>query len=596
LTLDITAGQHVIRIGQEGYGTVERDVDVSPGELLRLSVSLTDIAAPSIALNGLPASVESGQSLVIQAKAADNEAVAAMSLLIDGKPVAEVRGPNLEYRWDTGLSATGPHTLVVQAFDLAGNMGEASGAVRVSAAPTVQPSPIVAPTASTSPTASPSVKVNETELTLSAYPYEPFLRERIDARNNFRVLWLDRPAYEATNPQPAPRVFRAVVLENRYLKLVFLPELGGRLYQCIFKPTGQNLFYQNAVLKPSYWGPLSRDANWWLAAGGMEWALPVQEHGYEWGVVWKYRTERRPDSATIALSSTGGTERLRAEIRVTLAADRASFVVEPRLTNPASQPVAVQFWINAALTLGSRSASPNTEFVYPTDQMIVHSTGDSALPGERQALPWPVYDGRDLSLYGNWRNWLGVFVPDVQRNYVGAYNHDTELGVVRLFPPEVARGVKLFAFGAGFPSRAEFADDGTEYFELWGGLNRTFWPEDDVLIGAGQSLGWSEVWMPFAAVGGLDAASTDVVFHSAVRDGLAVIGLATSREMRGTMVVSWNDQSIQRREVHISPEEPLVEQITLPEGSAFPGRLAVQWTDSNGKIILDQVREISGGR
>jgi hypothetical protein len=83
---------------------------------------------------------------------------------------------------------------------------------------------------------------------------------------------LDRGRYDAGKIED--RDFTLIVLENDYLRLSLLPELGGRIYQAVFKPTGHNIFYQNPVLKPSPWGP--PEMGWWLAAGGMEWGLPVE--------------------------------------------------------------------------------------------------------------------------------------------------------------------------------------------------------------------------------------------------------------------------------------------------------------------------------
>jgi hypothetical protein len=478
-------------------------------------------------------------------------------------------------------------TAVVEATDTPGNMGQSTPTVPVvqeaSATPTPQPAPTLQPTATTAP----GVRVYQATITLSAYPYEPYLRERVDSRYNWRVVWLDRAAYEAANPQPQPRSFQAIVLENAYLKLTFLPELGGRLYQCLFKPTGQNLFYQNAVLKPSYWGPLSREENWWLAAGGMEWALPVHEHGYEWGVPWTYQIESKSTETSIVLRDSVADDRLRTEIRVTLPANRAYFVVQPHLTNPTAQPAALQFWLNALLTLGSHSASPDTEFVYPTGRMIVHSTGDSALPGERQIISWPVADGRDLSRYGNWRNWLGVFVPEVQQDYTGAYNHETGLGIARIFPHQVAQGLKLFGFGAGFAARAEYTDDGSEYFEMWGGPCRTFWPEDEVTIAAGGSLTWSEVWLPFFSIGGLDIANRDVAASVGLEGGQVHVGLAASSARSGLLQIEWDGQTFYQGSVLLDPQKPVMLAPALPSGAAPAGRLTLRLTDAGGKTLLE---------
>ena len=155
------------------------------------------------------------------------------------------------------------------------------------------------------------------------------------------------------------RPFRAILLENRYLRLTILPELGGRLYECVFKPTGQSLFYRNRVLKPTPWGPLTRDRNWWLAAGGMEWAFPVHEHGYESGVPWSYSVQESDGETTVTVSDTTE-ERPRVRVEIGLAPDTAYFTIRPHIENPTSSPISYQYWTNAMLTLGGSSMSPHT--------------------------------------------------------------------------------------------------------------------------------------------------------------------------------------------------------------------------------------------
>lgn len=587
LTLQLPAGSYPLRVQLNGYAPLQRTVEVLPGQQTVISDTLRDVAIPVIAWSGLPTSVQAGQTITITATATDNQSVAQMRLWIDRQLVAESAGAALEYAWNTQAQATGTHVLVLQAEDDGGNTGQESRSVTLAAAATTQ-------TATTlpAPAKAAGVSARETRLTLSAYPFQAYLNERRDPRYNFSVLWLDRQNYQAANPRPEPRSFKAVVLENQYLILTFLPELGGRLLQCTFKPTGQDLFYHNAVLKPSYWGPLKREENWWLAAGGMEWALPVNEHGYESGIPWDYHVEQAQQGVSIVLRDSSAEDRLRAEVRVTLPEDRACFIVAPRLQNPTSQTVSCQFWINAALTLGSASASPGTEFVIPTQSMIVHSTGDPTLPGEHQSMSWPLYNGRDLSRYGNWRNWLGVFVPEIQQGYAGAYNHDTELGVVRTFPRDVARGLKLFAFGTDFPARNEYADDGSEYLELWGGPCRTFWPEDDVSIAAGQSVEWSEVWLPFAGIGGLDSGNANAAVHVAVQLGQVDVGIAVSSAQQGQVRLLWNGQALYEQPATLVPTAPLIVHTPLPDGATLPGELGVEVRDQSDKALLKYTETI----
>ena len=224
--------------------------------------------------------------------------------------------------------------------------------------PTFTPSPTATPTAAAA--AAPAqtetgetTKIYETTVTLPTYPLWDYLVEQVDSRYNMPVFYFNRLEYEAAAPTPTPVDYSGVVLENDYLKLTFLPELGGRLYSAVAKSTGQEIFYHNPVVKPSRYGVLQPwEVNWWLAAGGMEWAYPVQEHGYRWGVAWEYQTSQSPTGATIILSDTAP-DRVGVDVEVFLPADSAAFTVTPRLTNDTDQTAPVQFWLNAALTLGS---------------------------------------------------------------------------------------------------------------------------------------------------------------------------------------------------------------------------------------------------
>ncbi len=588
LTLRLAAGPYTVRVEHAGYATLEQGVTLQAGAETSLAQPLRDSAPPSLTLDSLPGTVLAGQSVHIRAQATDNDAVAAMYLSIDGEVTTEESAAELNYVWDTGNVMPGVHQIVIGTRDASGNAVQATQSLSVSAEATPVPSVTAQPEAAMGA----DLVSYETTVTLPAYPYQPYLGQRIDPRYNFEVVQLDRGAYDASNPQPQPRSFKAVVLENRYLRLTFLPELGGRLYACTFKPSGQNIFYANPVLKPSYWGPLPRDQNWWLAVGGLEWALPVHEHGYEWGVPWSYHVQRQPDQLSIVLQDSTAADRLQAQISVTLPTECASFAIEPRLSNPTSEPLACQFWLNAMLTLGSATVSPDTEFILPTERMIVHSTGDERLPGEHQTMAWPVYEGRDLSWYGNWRIWLGVFVPDLREGYAGAYNHETQLGVVRIFPPHVVPGLKLFAFGLDFAAHTEYTDGGSQYFELWAGPCKTFWPEDDIVVNPGQTLQWREFWLPFHGTGGLDQASEQVAVYAAVQDQVHV-AVAVGTAQRLQIDLQLNGEAFHQARADVVPDAPLLIDVPLPGNVGPPLELTVVIRNAEGEVILSYSKVIA---
>jgi hypothetical protein len=200
-------------------------------------------------------------------------------------------------------------------------------------------------------------------------------------------------------------------------------------------------------------------------------------------------------------------------------------------------------------------------------------------------MAWPAHGGRDLSRYGNWRSWLGVFVPDVQQSYAGAYNHDTQLGVVRVFPPDVATGLKLFAFGLDFAARTEYTDGGSEYFELWAGPGKTFWPEDDIVLNPGQTLQWRELWLPFRGTGGLDQANEQVAVHLAWHDQVHV-AIAASTAQRLQVELQLNAEAFHHTSGAVAPEAPLLIDVPLPAGVSQPLEITALIRDAQGQVIL----------
>lgn len=468
------------------------------------------------------------------------------------------------------------------------------------ASATLLPSPVkpsATPTAKILPTNTPTLVlpkgVSESVVTFKAYPFDKAIHASQDPVNHFTFNAFDRSAYEAAlaiNP-PVSKTFRSIIMENEFLRLTFLPELGGRLFQITYKPTKQNLFYNNQVLKPTNWGPSNQGG--WLAVGGMEWALPVNEHGYEWGIRWDYSFPRNSTCTTILFTDTQSNDRVRAEIQVTLPSNAAYIIVHPKIYNPTKVQMPIQFWINAQISLGeSRNVSPNTEFILPANPMFVHSTGNQFIPSKliptnnarstAEPVDWPIISERDMSWYSNWEDYLGLFVTTSPKDsFVGAYNHDTNLGLVRVFPPKEAPGVKLFAFGPNFCCRAQISDDGSDYFELWGGLPRTFFPQDDVTLDPGKTREWDEYWIPFSRTGGLSFASSEIVLFVKNDNGKARIGAYSPNIIKGTLVLVQGNEEI-KLPVTLGPTTPF-----STTRSVSQGKINLKFLDSQGRVVAN---------
>lgn len=612
-------------------------VPATPAVAPAPTAPLDDHTQPSLSITVDPPEVAWDSQAIVTVRASDPAGIKALAVMLDDQVLATGDGEELQLDFIPGavdgLVGGGAYELVARATDLAGNTAEASAPVRIgpepvaalpvgapTAAPTaVVPTPLAsqpAAAATKPPASSPAVSGTEvitptergtttyrvTEIKLPTYPYAAYLAPATDPeRADYPLFTLDHAAYDASNPQPQPKAYRLLVLENRYLRLGILPDLGGRIYECIFKPTGSNEFYANTVVKPTTWGPGSppfpEGAAWWTAAGGLEWGFPVEEHGYEFGTVWGFDHASLDDgSIMITLFTKTGPESPYAVVDIILPPDTAYFVVQPRVVNPLGASFKFKFWENAMLAPGkANSVSPDLRLLFPAARVTVHSTGDPSLPQAGQTASWPVINGRDYSRLGNWSDYLGVFATPVTSAsgtgaFAAVYDPGIDEGMVRVFPPGVAKGVKLFAPRAGGTRGADgldpslWTDDGSTYVELHGGLAPTF--ADWYTLGPGEEVSWSEYWYPVAKIGGLTFANDRAALSLAPGPAGLRVGLFPTTAVSGRLTVALPGAAPVALDVQLSPEQPLVRDLPLSPSAGQQGPVAVT-LETGGETLFE---------
>lgn len=434
-----------------------------------------------------------------------------------------------------------------------------------------------------------AVRISEESIKLSTFPYERYQSPAFDPLYAWPYQRFDYERFRAEAPQPELRSYRALVLENEYLKVTVLPELGGRIWRVVHKPSGNDLFYHNSTVMPSPWGP--GDMRGWFGVGGLEWDLPVAEHGYAWGTPWQvtaFEVDGQTGTVELTLPQDGRT--LGATIRISLPADTAAFSVTTTLTNLSQQPVRFAYWNSAALAPGKDNRpSAGTHFVLPTADVTVHSTDDKTLPGPSHTMSWPVFNGRDLSSLATWDQYLGAFErPAAHGPFTAVYDRLQDAGGVRVFPANIARGSKIF--GLGWRDALDggyYANDGSSYVELHGGLAPTF--ADQVALPAGGEISWTESWYPVDGIGDLRYANgAGAVNWQRTDEGLSV-GFYPTRAFEGMLIVSAAGKAVARQPVTARPDLPyraLLKSAALRKALKSGAPLTLQIEDSGGTVLL----------
>ncbi len=462
--------------------------------------------------------------------------------------------------------------------------------------PTDTPRPSATSTPQPTPTSTPhppvAVTVREGEVTIPTYPFAPFVRQEWNGTFNLPYAVLDREAYQASGPTPSNARYRTLILENEVLRLTFLPDLGGRLYEVFFKPTGHRETYRNPVLKPSPWGP--PEQGWWLAAGGLEWCFPVEEHGYEWGVSWSARVEQDAGGATVYLRDSSATDRARVEVAVRLEAGSGAFSVRPRLENPTGEGLNVKYWTNALLAPGGQNGpSADLRFILPNvvSAVTVHSRGDGFLPDYGQRMSWPFFQGTDMSRLGNWNQWLGFFEDPAQGGFLAVYDTAYDEGMVRVADPAMVRGAKGFGFGWKQPIDAgNWTDDGSSYVEIHSGPAPTF--DDTVFIPAGGHVQWTEIWYPVHGLGGLSYANGKGALNLVIQGAQVQMAAVVTRPFSGSVVLLIDRQEQVRKSVSLQPGQSYRDTWTPGDSGFGGGQATLRLESSRGDVLAETSIEL----
>jgi predicted Zn-dependent protease len=301
--------------------------------------------------------------------------------------------------------------------------------------------------------------------------------------------------WESRSRRPIPVQYDSLVLENEYLRVEFLPELGGRIWSARDKAANRELFYHTTVIKP---GRYNQRGGW--PVGNLELYGPFDAHMLTWpGEPWSWALQRQADgSATIVLSHIDHFFRDKISLEVTLRPGRAFLETTIRLRNKNLLPNRYLLWTNAGVAV-----SEGSRFVYPMTKTIGHVS--SALS------TWPVIDGVDLSWNKNNKNMLGVFGLDIFDDFMSIYDYKNDYGTICYTNRMLARGMKTWTFGSGLTAlrhMAAYTDSDGLYMEMQSG--RFIWDGNYEFIEPGKTDGWTEYWYGAANLGGLTTATRDV--------------------------------------------------------------------------------------
>ncbi len=358
--------------------------------------------------------------------------------------------------------------------------------------------------------------------------------------------------------------WKAVFLENRYLKIMILPELGGRVQMAFDKIGNRHFIYYNQVIKPALVGLCGP----WIS-GGIEFNWPQHHRPSTYEAV-DFRIEEHADgSKTIWVNEIEKMFRTKGMAGFTLHPDKAYLEIKGKLYNRTPLPQTFLWWANPAVKVNDHYQS-----VFPPD---VHAVFDH---GKRDVSSFPIATGTyykvdyapgtDISRYKNIPVPTSYMAIRSDYDFVGGYEHDTEAGVLHVANHHISPGKKQWTWGHSDFGKAwdkNLTDEDGPYIELMTGVYTDNQPDFSWLMPY-EEKSFTQYFLPYRALGLVQNANKDLLLHSTVTGNtLQLKVFATGPENLQSLEVRVNGEQIYKDVFSVSPEDIFEVKIPLPAGA-----------------------------
>ncbi len=407
---------------------------------------------------------------------------------------------------------------------------------------------------------SPVVAVEE-PLTLPTYavgrpePLPLFFEKRVYQGSSGKVYPV--PFVDKVYDEARPVEYRSVRLENEHVRLVLLPEIGGRIFAAADKNNADyDFFYRQDVIKPALVGL----AGPWIS-GGVEFNWP-QHHRPGTFLPVDVQIEREPGGAvTVWMSDHDPMARMKGMHGIRLRPDSAVIELRGRLYNRTPFVQTFLWWANAAARVhdGYQSFFP-PDVDYVADHAVRAMSSFPVAENEYYGVNYAARPGaNDLSWYKNIPVPTSYMVCETDYDFFGGYDHEAGGGFLHVADRGIAPGKKQWTWGNDAFGRAwdrELTDRGGPYVELMAGVYTDNQP-DFTYLAPGEVKTFRQFWWPYAGLGPVQQADRRFALRMAAAeagDGRLDLGVAASEPAPDLRIRLWRNDALRLDEsVDLAP-------------------------------------------
>ena len=388
------------------------------------------------------------------------------------------------------------------------------------------------------------------------------------------------PVIEKIEDTKKDKAWKAVYLENQYLKVMVLPQLGGRIQRAYDKTNGYDFVYYNHVIKPALVGLTGP----WIS-GGIEFNWPQHHRPTTYLPVDYAVTEHEDGSKTVMINDVDQMYGTKGIASFTLYPDKAYIEIRGQLYNRTPMAQTFLWWANPAVAVNDQ-----TQSVFPPD---VHAVMDH---GKRDVSKFPIATGVyykhdysagvDISRYKNIPVPTSYMAEKSDFDFVGGYDYGKEAGILHVADHHISPGKKQWTWGCGDFGKAwdrNLTDEDGPYIELMTGVYTDNQP-DFTWLKPFEEKTFKQYFMPYKKVGYVKNATIDAMVNMEIEEGQVSLRVYTTGEEKNAKVILEQKGSVVFEDTaDISPVAVYEKQVSLQ---------AEKKTDVTVRVLNEAGREL----
>lgn len=382
----------------------------------------------------------------------------------------------------------------------------------------------------------------------------------------------------------ADKAWKALILENEYIKLCVAPEIGGKIFYATDKTNGYNFIYKNDAVRPANIGMTGA----WTS-GGIEWCV-LHHHRASSNLPVDYDLRENEDgSKTIIIGETEPRQRIRWTIGITMFPGKSYYQAEVKIFNANPYLYSFLYWANVAV-----HTNKDYQVIFPPS--VEFATMHSKTSFARWPVSHEMYAGKDftkgvdISWWKNSPTSASFFAYDLKEDFMGGYDHGKQTGTVHIGNHNIVKGAKLWEWGSGErgqATEAKLTDNAGPYAEIMVGAFSDNQP-DYSWIKPYEVKTFKQYWYPVKDIKGFKNANLHGAVNLEAGEGNSVfLGYCSTEKLNKAKITLKNkDKVILQKELAISPANAFTTTVKI-DGDFKMTDLYTEMTNSEtGEVLV----------